>query len=432
MIFTLIGIILIIYSFKNFKKAFLWFLIFKLFLVTNITVVAVPGLPLFTLDLFLTMVFFLQYCRVRRKIPQQINFPYKKPFIFLLISWGMSTIFAYIGFIGAVSQFIQNVFQQIIFIWMLWELIDIKKDLDFLIKWLTISFLFICIYGIYEHQIQSNPLIEYEASLIGDIDKAIKWTYDADIGRGYRVQSVFEHAIGAGINWDLFIILILSLFVNYKYPIKNKKIVFLSVLLCFPCLLYTNSRGPIVFFILSGLSLINLKNRRMYFFLICIIMLFIILMPYLSEYSNNILSIFDSKKQEQVSGSNAEMRLMQMNAAVELMKESPIVGLGFKFMNVLNNSLTADLLGLESMWIRIMVQFGIIGIIANVYFAYYALIRIPKFFRSKSVFYISLAYWITASLTSVPGMLYYLYFLILIIFIKLSPTYMKMTNAYGK
>lgn len=432
MIFTLIGIILIVYSFKNFKKAFLWFLIFKLFLVTNITVVAVPGLPLFTLDLFLTMIFFLQFCRVRKKIPQQIDFPYKKPFIFLFISWGGSTIFAYIGFIGAVSQFVQTIFQQIIFIWMLWELIDVRKDLDFFIRWLTIAFFLICIYGLYEHQIQSNPIVKYEASLMGDSDRAIDWTYDADIERGYRTQSVFEHAIGAGINWAMYIVFILSLYINYKYPIKYKKLAFLTVLLSVPCLLFTNSRGPIVFLMLSGLSLINLKNKRVYLFLSFSIISIIVLLPYLSEYTNNILSIFDSKVQKQVGGSNAAMRFEQFDAALALMMQSPFVGFGFKFMNVLNNSLTVALLGLESMWIRIMVQFGAIGVIANIYYAYYSLIKVPKIYHSKSVFYLSLAYWVTASLTSVPGMLYYIYFLMLIIFIKLSPTYIKTKNHYGK
>lgn len=432
MIFTLIGIILIVYSFKNFKKAFLWFLIFKLFLVTNITVVAVPGLPLFTLDLFLTMIFFIQFYRKRKKTPQTINIPYKKPFIFLFISWGVSTIFAYIGFIGAVSQFVQTIFQQIIFIWMLWELIDVRKDLDFLIRWLTIAFFLICIYGLYEHLIQSNPIVKYEASLMGDSDRAIDWTYDANIERGYRTQSVFEHAIGAGINWAMYIVFILSLYINYKYPIKYKKLAFLTVLLSVPCLLFTNSRGPIVFLMLSGLSLINLKNKRVYLFLSFSIISIIVLLPYLSEYTNNILSIFDSKVQKQVGGSNAAMRFEQFDAALTLMMQSPFVGFGFKFMNVLNNSLTTALLGLESIWFRIMVQFGAIGIIANIYYAYYSLIKVPKMYHSKSVFYLSLAYWVTASLTSVPGMLYYIYFLILIIFIKLSPTYIKMKNHYEK
>lgn len=432
MIFTIIGSILILYSFKNYKKAFLWLLIFKLFLVTNITVIAVPGLPLFTLDLFLTMIFFMQYIRIRKKIPHEVDFPYKRPFKFLLISWSISTVFAYIGFIGAVSQFIQTVFQQIIFIWMLWQLIDVKKDLNFILKWFTIAFFFICIYGLYEHQIQSNPLVEYEASLIGDADRAIMWTYSADSERGYRTQSVFEHAIGAGINWALFIILILSLYINYGYQIINKKLAFITVFLSVLCLLYTNSRGPIVFLILSGLSLISWRNKKMYLLLIFGVLAIIMLKPYLLKYGDNILSIISSEAQNKVGGSSVEMRFEQLDASLALLMRSPLIGFGFKFMNELNTALTASLLGLESMWFWIMLQFGLIGVIANIYFAFYSLIRIPKLFHSRSLFYTSLAYWVTASLTSVPGMLYYLYFLVLIIFIKLSPTYQKMSNYYGK
>ena len=59
---------------------------------------------------------------------------------------------------------------------------------------------------------------------------------------------------------------------------------------------------------------------------------------------------------------------------------------------------------------------------------YYSLIKVPKLFHSKSVFFISLAYWITASLTSVPGMLMYFYYLIIIIFIKLKPDYEVIKN----
>ena len=432
MIFTIIGIILIIYSFKDFKKAFLWLLIFKLFLVTNITVVAVPGLPLFTLDLFLTMIFFLQFCRFRKRTTQIVSFPYKTPLKYIFISWALSTIFAYIGFVGAVSQFVRVVFQQIIFIWMLWELIDVRKDLNFIVKWFSIAFFFICIYGLYENQIQSNPLVEYEVSLIEDDDRAINFTYDADRGRGYRTQSVFEHAIGAGINWAMYIVFILSLYINYKYPIKYKRLAFITVFLSVLCLFFTNSRAPIVFLILSGLSLINLRNKRGYYFLMFSVISIVILLPYLSEYTDNILSIFNSKIQEQVGGSNAEMRFEQLDAALALMMQSPLVGLGFKFMYELDNSLIDALLGFESMWFIIMVQFGIIGVLTNVYYAYCCLIRIPKIYHSKCVFYLSLAYWVTGSLTSVPGMLNYLYFLMLIIFIKLSPTYIKMINRYGK
>ena len=106
MIFTLIGIIIIIYSFKNFKRAFLWLLVYKLLLVTNITVIALPGIPLLKWDMFLIAIFFLQFWRQRKVLAVESEpFPYERPFKFLVVSWFLSTIFAYIGFLGCIAVY---------------------------------------------------------------------------------------------------------------------------------------------------------------------------------------------------------------------------------------------------------------------------------------------------------------------------------------
>ena len=151
--------------------------------------------------------------------------------------------------------------------------------------------------------------------------------------------------------------------------------------------------------------------------------LLLLLAPLFSDYTNNIMSLFDSKAQEKVGGSNAEMRFEQLAAAIKLMSQSPILGLGYKFMNVMNTSLVSALLGLESMWFRILTQFGMLGVVANLYLAYYSLIKIPKLYKSRPLFFLSLAYWVTASLTSVPGMKMYFYYFVLIVFIKMSDFY---------
>lgn len=426
MIFTIIGVTLIIYSFKNFKKAFLWLLVFKLFLVTNITVVAIPGIPLLKWDMLLIAIFFIQYWKNRKTLQiENKPFPYEKPFKFLILSWFLSTIFAYIGFVGAVSQFIGTVFEELVIVWLIWKLIDVKKDLPFIIKWFSIAFFCISLYGFYEHLIQANPLVEYEATIIGDEERAVVFTYDADIGRGYRVQSVFEHAIGAGINWSLYLIFVFSLWINSRYKFNNSVFILTSALLGIPCLFFTNSRGPILFLMIAILSIINLKNRKVYRLLVVCLIGVVILSPYLADYAMNIISIFDSKAQQQVGGSNAEMRFEQLAAAIALMQEAPFFGLGFKFMTEMNNTLTAALLGLESMWFRILTQFGLFGVIANLYYAYYALWKIPRHYQSRTIFFMSLSYWAVASMTSVPGMLTYMYYLFIIIFIKLSPQYNK-------
>lgn len=426
MIFTVIGIILIIYSFKNFKKAFLWLLVFKLFLVTNITVVAIPGIPLLKWNMFLIAIFFIQYWRNRKTLQVENKpFPYERPFKFLILSWFLSTIFAYIGFAGAVSQFIGTVFEELVIVWLMWKLIDVKKDLPFIIKWFSIAFFSISLYGFYEHQIQANPLVAYEATIIGDEERAVVFTYDADIGRGYRVQSVFEHAIGAGVNWSLYLIFVFSLWINCRYKFHDRVFILASALLGIPCLFFTNSRGPILFLMIAILSIINLKNRKVYVFGGVCFIGFVVLSPYLADYAMNIISIFDSKAQQQVGGSNAEMRFEQLAAAIALMQEAPFFGLGFKFMSEMNNTLTTALLGLESMWFRILTQFGLFGVIANFYYAYYELWKIPRHYQSRTILFMSLAYWVVASMTSVPGMLTYMYYLFIIIFIKLSPQYNK-------
>ena len=61
MIFLIIGLLIIFIAFRNYKKGFYYFLFYKVCLVTNITVISVPGLPLLTLDVFMTLVFIVLF-----------------------------------------------------------------------------------------------------------------------------------------------------------------------------------------------------------------------------------------------------------------------------------------------------------------------------------------------------------------------------------
>lgn len=422
MIFLLIGLLIIFVAIRNYKKGFYYFLFYKVCLVTNITVLSIPGIPLLTLDLFMTMVFLVLYYKDKGKIHKEVlDFPYKKPFIWIAVAYFISTLFAYIGFVGAFSQYVGQMLTEFVFAWLMWKVID-RKDIVYLVKGLSFMFFLSCIYAFYEKFTQTNPIQEFEKTLVTDASRAIDFLSTGDIYRGYRVQSFFEHAIGGGINWGMFVVLYFSLIIVYKYKLKKKVLV--TVLLCIPCIFFTNARGPLVFLMIGAFSFIDLRNKNFYKAFIVGVVLLIIAAPLLSAYLDNLLSIFDQKAQEKVGGSNAEMRFEQLRAAIELMQQSPLVGFGYKFMNVLKTNLVAQLLGFESMWFKILTQFGLIGVFVNLMCAYYSLVKIPKHYKSKPIFFFSLAYWVTASLTSVPGMLMYLYYLILIIFIKQSDKYL--------
>ena len=425
MVFLLIGVVIPLVGVRNFKKGFYLFLFYKLVLVTNITVIALPGIPLLTLDVFMTMMYFLLYYYNRRKIQtESLPMPYARPFWWIAVSYFLPTVFAYIGFVGAFSQYMGQVICEFGFAWMMWKVID-KNDIRYLLKGFTLMFFLACLYGFYEKVTQDNPIVLYEMSLMQGSDRMIDFLVQDDANRGYRVQSFFEHAIGGGIDWGMFAVFAFSMLWVYrvKLPKMQKTSLMLTAFLCIPCLFFANNRGSIVFFFVAMLSVANLKDSKFYVRLVAAFALLLVIAPVFSDYADNIMSLVDPKAQDKVGGSNAEMRFDQLAASIEVMKLSPIVGLGYKFMNVMNTRLVAALLGLESMWFRILTQFGLLGVVVNVVLAWFSLVKLPRHYKSQPLFFFSLAYWLTASLTSVPGIKMYFYYFALIVFIKMSKEY---------
>lgn len=424
MIFYIIGILIILYSFSNFKRAFMLFLIFKMVLVQNITLVSIPGVPLLTLEVFLTLYFIFAFLIKRKHFTvDPTPFPFKTPFILLACSWTLSTIFAYIGFGQAFSQYLRDICQDLLLVVMMWFLLRTEKDFLFVFKGLIIVFFISCIYGLYENFIQANPLADYELTLNADPSRQIDFDYSNDVLRGYRIKSIFEHPIGAGIMWAMCFFMVIYIWMKSKIKLPYKYFSLITAGLSIVCILYSRSRGPILFFLISCLGLIDFKKKKFYLGLTVAVVLLLIFGSEFSQFSDNITSIFSSKVQSRVGGSNADMRLDQLGAAFLLMKESPIVGLGYKYLDSVNNILTMRLLGGESMWFTILPQFGIVGIVANFVMAYYSMIKIPSLYKTTGILFFSLAYWITASLTSVPGLKMYLYYFIYFFLIKQSRIY---------
>ena len=112
------------------------------------------------------------------------------------------------------------------------------------------------------------------------------------------------------------------------------------------------------------------------------------------------------------------MRFEQLTVAIGIMSMSPLYGLGFKFLSEMSPAVTVGLLGGESVWFQVLPQFGILGILAYLFMIYWTVVKLPKKYKSASIFFIGMAYWLVISMTSVPGMQVYLYYLALILVIK--------------
>lgn len=426
MIFYLCSILLILYSIVNFKKGFYVFLAFKLLLVRNITLISIPGIPLLSLDMFLSLLYSFWFFFQRKKYRKaKYSFPYISPGVIIILSWMLSTLFSVAGFSSEISVFIGDVANEFILLIAIWETLEEKEDFDFLFGMITIVIFASCIYAFFEYKMQTNPLQLYEMTLNKDSSRIIDFGYGIDSLRGYHVQSIFEHAITAGITWALYSVFVMTSIVKYNESLRFKALSVVTAIMCLLAVVLTKQRAGLVFFFISALSFFKPQKKRLYAIFALLAIGMMLISPYLIDNINILLSLFSAKAQSQVGGSDASMRWKQLNAAFQLFLKAPLFGLGSKFDSVLNDRFVQELLGGESIWFSVIPGYGLIGIISYLYSAYWMVYKIPKYFRSIELFWVSLAYWVVRTLTSVPGMKVYLIYLFFIYFIKKSNRYKR-------
>lgn len=426
MVFTLIAIILVVYSWIDFKNSVIFLCIFELFLNQNINLINVPGVPLLLMSTALNIYFTIYFFLVQRKkfVSSIDRFPLKIAFILIGFSILLSCLFSLSGFTIAITRGIQDFFSPYLFVWMVWYVIKTPKDFKKLITLLTISFSFFVIYAFYEKATGERPVITYEQALnVGtDQSRVINWSYEDDERTvGGRVQSVFIHPIGAGMNFGLCFVIFTYLFIYYRrYIILSPYIVvwLLSSLLL--CVFFSNSRGPLIFLGIAVLGLVKFKSRKFYLITILGIILLIFLYSYIAPYMDNIFSFANAKAKERVGGSDVFMRQGQFAAAYQLFQQNPLFGNGVKSLSYISNSnLVKDLLGFESVWIPLMVERGLIGLLSYI-FLIFSMFKSAKGKTKGFTIYLTLAYVIVSSVTSTPGFVDYLFFIILFFSIRLG------------
>ncbi len=434
MIFILAGLLIIIYSLQHYKKGLCIYLAFKLLLVTNITLISLPGLPLLTLEDFMNMFFvcyFILMNRKRCRKDPKFGIPWQMPFIGLSISFILSSIFAVMGFTSEISAFIKFLFGDILLIWTVWECLRTERDFRIVFKLITVVIFASCIYGLIEYEIKINPLQLYEMTLNHDSTKVISFVYSS-LDRGYRINSIFEHAIGAGMNWSLYFG-----FVIYHLINKRKKLPFhlLSIItagMCLACVLLTKMRSPLIFTIILCFGAFNFKKRKSYIFILLAIIVAAVFLMSADKTSNVlqvILSLFQSKTTSSVGGSSLEMRIDQMVCALNLMKINPVVGLGTKYQSAISAFDYSGILGSEGLLLYVLPCFGILGIVNYIYYFWVSMVRIPMYFKSKQLAFLFLAYLITYLVSSVPGLKIHLLYLFAFWLIKTSDKYRNYTGT---
>lgn len=417
MLFLIISFILLAYSCLNYRKGF------RLFIAYQIIWYPVKVGPLPLTIVMAAGLTFLYFVNNGRKERAKTKCPYLIAFLAIFVSLFITPFTAMAGFGTEFSRSITIICRSYVIAILAWESIESEKEFRDLFKLIAIVMLISGLYGLIEYVTKSNFILQYKALLSdGDIH-----FYELT-KRGYRLTSLFEHPIGAGMTFGLYAAFVLVAIVELKEKLPLRRLSVFAAVISIPCILLTKMRASILFTLICCLTLVhfsNIKNKKFYRMLGIGILAFPVLYYVFKENSSIFLSIFDSRYQQAIGGSDATMRFAQLAEIRQIMRLSPISGLGETFKQVHTFAEVAK--DYESIWFEQMAMHGMIGIVATIILVAYTTFIVPIKYRSRAAFFFALAYWVTYTLSSVPSFRIVLFYIFEFYFIKKSDVYKKMT-----
>ena len=205
----------------------------------------------------------------------------------------------------------------------------------------------------------------------------------------FRVSSLFTNPFDYG-----YINLVIFLYFMYLYISKqysNKLLVLLALIMSAWAVIFCGCRTVLLTLILSIIIFLlynyNLKKTSKYIFIsIILFIIFYFTIPFLREITDAIISLFNSQGGTSVQGSSIDMRLTQLYGSIEYFLQSPLFGNGFEYINeglgwqdFDQSKMNTDMYGFESIIFVLLIERGLIGIIAYIYFA----IKVYEYINKK-------------------------------------------------
>lgn len=236
-------------------------------------------------------------------------------------------------------------------------------------KTLLIIFSIYAIYGIYTFAMQGNPYYDFVVSVYGEGGVDGMWSGIQD--RGYRVNSFLSNPIAYGLVMALATMGLWA----YHLRIRNKMAIILLCLIAFNVVL-SNSRSSFSAFALGVIIYVILYygvSRRM----IIAILGGCVVVGILYYNVENVASMIDSVADiwqtggDSTEGSNMELKNEQLAVSLLYFQESPIWGHGIGyFRDVIQEryGTQSGLAGLEGYEYRLLVELGLVMIIAFIIF----------------------------------------------------------------
>lgn len=304
-----------------------------------------------------------------------------------------------------------------------WCVLNEERDLKLLMHSYMAYFGFCVIYALMELSLGENVILSKFIQMNVVNANVLNYT---EVRFGFkRIQSVFDTPMSMGLAMGVFGYL---LFEYRKMARNNNFFVAVLMLACLvlPWLSGSRSVFAAVFILLIPVLNETLSGSRFALLKIGLVGGAIFL------FGGWMMLLVDSfiHSDTAVTGSSLDMRLMQFAVIVPFFLNSPIWGNGYAFIWSFVKSVDADILGAESIWLQLLVDFGIIGAAAYISCIVYMVKALKKVVHKKSVF-LPMSIVAGYTLSTFLGLELNFFFIVCLIFLKTKELY-NPDNEAGK
>ncbi|MBO9595207.1 MAG: O-antigen ligase family protein [Niabella sp.] len=402
------------YAFLDFRNAlFLWAACSIFFNLATCLKFSAPSLTVtFALNIF----FAFLYC-IRFPVKKLVN-PFTNPCLILLCSYLFAAFFPVNNFNESFLKIVQFGVNDLVIVHVVFAAIRNPRDLKLLISYLSVAILVSLGYGVFSYVTASNPVVDFEIALAGSQTEEIKMLSYMNTERGIRLQSLFMSPFMFSLTIVSYLYMVLIIHFYFKSFFKKYSRYMMYLIGSIAVVVFlSNSRSTILpFVIVTPLLLLRMPERyRTIITVGCI--LTVLTLPFVMDKLTIITSVFDEQSKS-VAGSSLAMRGTQYAIALNSFYEAPLVGHGLGYTSILRSS-NYDLYGAESVWIPILVEQGIVGVVLYLLF-FAGLIAVDKF-RGKRLIVMSIPvyYLLLVTMNGAVSISLYIVFLTLVILYKL-------------
>jgi hypothetical protein len=378
----------------------------------------IPGVRLFYLLSIVIIPLFLFHVYIKRDIKLLDNYPRGILYASLFVA-ACYFITNYYAQNKQTAVIIVNLICYFVYPYIFWHVINTPEKLTRLFKAMIILFAVAVIYTFVEAALGYNPIANYlvesgfNEGLLGDRTSE---------RMGFkRCNSIFESASTLGFLSTSAFFLFFFLRYDYEFP-SPKRLLNYTLFLLPVCVFLTGTRSQMVAFLVCLLPLIFYKRHYKIPIFRWYLILAIVTLPFIAEPVSVLAnSVINSDTSTEIHGSNAAMRQNQLEISLFYWGRSPVWGNGRMYIWEHVRPDNPDLLGAESIWFSLLVDYGTMGCISFLTLIIACMVDLYR--RNKIFLFLPLAFLTAKTLSAVIGIEFYTLIIFSLLLIKIHTFY---------